>query len=283
MNRGMYLRDVPPGCTASVSAGTRERRAMGTAGFGADGAARGAGPRAGRADVARLSSPGVTSAAMDGYAIARRHRNRPATAHRWSSTLGDAAVYVDTGDPLPLWQMASRRSKSLRFSPERIRLRSPIAPWTHLRPVAEDIAAGDLGSPSGHRLRPVDLGALASSGATTVPVWRQPRVAVLPTGDELIPFGATPRPDEIIESNSLVLAGQVDGVGRHRHPLAHRTGRVRGASSGGAGGSRQHDLVLVNAGSSAGSEDFTAQVVESIARCLCTGSPSVPVTRSSSG
>jgi putative molybdopterin biosynthesis protein len=220
---------------------------------------------------ARLSSPGVTSAAMDGYAIRAAATQQASDRAPVELAIGDAAVYVDTGDPLPLWADGVAPIEVVEVLPARIRLRSPIAPWTHLRPVAEDIAAGDLVLPSGHRLRPVDLGALASSGATTVPVWRRPRVAVLPTGDELIPFGGTPRPGEIIESNSLVLAGQIEAWGGIATRLPIVQDEFAALRLAVLEASRQHDLVLVNAGSSAGSEDFTAQVVESIGQVLVHG------------
>jgi putative molybdopterin biosynthesis protein len=220
---------------------------------------------------ARLSSPAATSAAMDGYAIRTAATQQASDRAPVELGVEHEAIYVDTGDPLPLWADGVAPIEVVEVLPERIRLRAPIPPWTNLRPVAEDIAAGDLVLPSGHRVRPVDLGALAASGTTSLRVWRRPRVAVLPTGDELVPIDQAPRPGEIIESNSLVLAAQVEawgGVATRLPIVRDERAALRQAV---LQASLDHDLVLVNAGSSAGSEDFTAEVVESIGRMLVHG------------
>ena len=77
--------------------------------------------------------------------------------------------------------------------------------------MGEDIVATELVLPAGHILRPVDLGAVAASGQATVRVARRPRVAILPTGTELVPIGQPVQRGDIIEYNSLVLAAQVTG------------------------------------------------------------------------
>ena len=125
--------------------------------------------------------------------------------------------------------------------------------------------------PSGHTLRPVDLGAIAGSGHSTVAVTRRPRVAVLPTGTELKPIGEPVQRGDIIEYNSLVLAAQVEtwGGAATRYPIVIDIfEEIREAVLQAA---RDHDLILLNAGSSAGSEDFSARVVESLGTLLVHG------------
>jgi len=129
--------------------------------------------------------------------------------------------------------------------------------------------------PANHRLRPVDLGVIAACGYATVPVRRQPRVAILPTGTELIPpeeaAARGVRPGELIEFNSLVLAAQVREWGGlpTRFPIVPDDfERLLEATREAA---RTHDLVLINAGSSAGSEDFTARVVSTLGTLLVHG------------
>ncbi len=220
---------------------------------------------------ARLSSPAATSAAMDGYAIRTTATQQASDRSPVELELEREAVYVDTGDPLPLWADGVAPIEVVEVLPKHIRLRSPIPPWTNLRPVAEDIAAGDLVFPSGHRVRPVDLGALGSSGTASLRVWRRPRVAILPTGDELVPIDQVPRPGEILESNSLVLAAQVEAWGGVATCLPIVRDEYAALRQAVLQASLDHDLVLVNAGSSAGSEDFTAQVVESVGQVLVHG------------
>jgi putative molybdopterin biosynthesis protein len=153
-----------------------------------------------------------------------------------------------------------------------IELRAALPPWHHVRSMGEDMVATELVLPANHRLRPVDLGALAGAGHATVRVIRRPRVAVIPTGSELVPVDAgEPPPGRLIEYNSLVLAAQVEAWGGAptRWPIvADDFDAIRAAVAAAAA---DHDLVLLNAGSSAGSEDYTAHVVQSLGRLLVHG------------
>ena len=155
--------------------------------------------------------------------------------------------------------------------PAAVRIRAAVAPWSHVRPLGEDIVATQLVLPRGHILRPFDLGALAASGHQDVTVARKPRVAIIPTGTELVPIGSKLKPGDILEYNSLVMAAQVREMGGEptRFPITIDrldliTERVRGVA-------REFDLILLNAGSSAGAEDFSAQVVESLGTLLVHG------------
>jgi putative molybdopterin biosynthesis protein len=152
-----------------------------------------------------------------------------------------------------------------------VHIRAAVTPWSHVRPLGEDIVATQLVLPAGHTLRPVDLGAIAASGHARVRVARKPRVAILPTGSELAPIGQPVRAGEIIEYNSLVLAAQVNAWGGQavRFPITSDNfealcARVHAAAL-------DCDLVLLNAGSSAGSEDFSARVVECLGKLLVHG------------
>jgi putative molybdopterin biosynthesis protein len=235
---------------------------------------------------ARLSVPPYAAAAMDGFAV--RAQDTAGTTETQPRALpvppgpdGIGACYVDTGDPLPSWADAVVPVEQVQFDGEaperatRITLYQPVPPWANVRPVAEDIAAAELVLPANHRLRPVDLGVIAACGYATVPVRRLPRVAILPTGTELIPpeeaAARGVRPGELIEFNSLVLAAQVREWGGlpTRFPIVPDDfERLLEATREAA---RTHDLVLINAGSSAGSEDFTARVVSTLGTLLVHG------------
>jgi putative molybdopterin biosynthesis protein len=137
--------------------------------------------------------------------------------------------------------------------------------------MGEDIVTTQLVVPAGHILRPIDLGAIAACGHSKVKVARKPRVAIIPTGTELVAVGQIPERGEIIEYNSLVLAAQVDGWGGEadRLPIVQDEfseiqQRVKDAAC-------DYDLILLNAGSSAGSEDYSAQVIESLGQVLIHG------------
>ncbi|HFC09727.1 MAG TPA: molybdopterin biosynthesis protein [Chloroflexi bacterium] len=233
---------------------------------------------------ARISSPHYHAAAMDGFALRAEATFGAQPLSPVTLPYGEEVQYVDTGDPVPSWANAVvpiEEAEPLNAAgevetgrprqPHAIRLRRAARPWQHIRPLGEDIVATSLVLPAGHVLRPVDLGAIAACGHTEVVVARRPRVAILPTGTELVPIGTDPRPGDILEFNSVVLAAQVRQWGGEptRFPISiDDFDLIRGRVAEAA---REHDLVLINAGSSAGSEDFSARVVESLGTLLVHG------------
>jgi putative molybdopterin biosynthesis protein len=228
---------------------------------------------------ARLSSPHYHAAAMDGYAL-RAESTRGANERTpLDLQVGAQAQYVDTGDALPEWadtvvpiEHVEPVGAGERGSLQAIRLRAALPPWSHVRPMGEDLVASELVLPAGHTLRPVDLGVLAGSGHATACVRRKPRVAILPTGSELVAPGSAARPGEIVEYNSLVLAGQVYDWGGQPTRLAitpDDQAAIRAALLGAVDAGA--DLVLINAGSSAGSEDLSAAAIASLGTVLVHG------------
>lgn len=232
---------------------------------------------------AKISSPHYHASAMDGFALRAEKTVEAMPTAPVTLEIGPQAQYMDTGDPLPDWANAVvpiENIEALNFDetpaadsrhPDLIRIRAALTPWSHVRPLGEDIVATQLVLPAGQILRPVDLGAAAACGHTHLRVSRKPRVAVLPTGTELVPVGASVKRGDIIEYNSIVLASQVKSWGGEakRYPISIDDfslirARVQEAADG-------HDLVLLNAGSSAGSEDFSSRVVEELGTLLVHG------------
>ncbi len=227
---------------------------------------------------AQISSPHYHAAAMDGYALRAAETESASDRNPVELLVGPHAQYVDTGDPLPGWADSVIPIEDLEVLSETpkpqeksIRLMAPTSPWSNVRLLGEDMVATELVIPSGHELRPVDLGAIAASGYDHVQVWRKPRVAIIPTGTELRAMGKPVKAGEIIEFNSLVLASQVESWGGlpDRLPIVQdELERIKDAAANAA---INHDLVLIIAGSSAGTEDFTADVVESLGTLLVHG------------
>ncbi len=220
---------------------------------------------------ARLSSPHYHACAMDGYALRAADTTGASDAHPARLRVGERAAPVDTGDPLPRWADAVVMVEQTQLEGEELVLRAPLARWQNVRAVGEDIVATELLLPANHRLRPVDLGAIAGSGHATVLVRRRPRVAVIPTGDELVTPRPDPRPGEVIEYNSLVLGAQVETWGGEalRFPIipddpVALAEAVRQAAA-------QADLILLNAGSSAGRGDYSARIVQELGTLLVHG------------
>ena len=232
---------------------------------------------------ARISSPHYHSSAMDGFAVRSLATNEALPSRPVTLQIGAEAQYMDTGDPLPDWANAvipienvesldehGKITKDIR-RPGSIRIRASVPPWSHVRPLGEDIVATQLVLPAGHTLRPVDLGAIAASGYQEINVARKPKVAILPTGTELVPIGSQLEPGDILEYNSLVIAAKVKAMGGEatRFPIIKDDFDLICLSVEEA--AREHDLVLLNAGSSAGAEDFSARVVEKLGQLLVHG------------
>ncbi|MEK6223177.1 MAG: molybdopterin biosynthesis protein, partial [Chloroflexota bacterium] len=156
-------------------------------------------------------------------------------------------------------------------APHSIRIRSSSPPWQHVRPMGEDMVATQLVLPFGHQLRPVDLGAIAGCGHAEIYVARMPKIAVLPTGSELTKIGQPVLPGDIIEYNSLVLGTQIISWGGAVTRFPITPDEFEKISRQVSKAAQDHDLVLLNAGSSAGAEDFSARVVEELGELLVHG------------
>ena len=220
---------------------------------------------------ARRSSPHYHAAAMDGAAVRAADTARATETAPVRLRLESQAVWVDTGDPMPDGFDAVIMREVIHEADGGIEIMAPAAPWQHVRPMGEDIVATELVLPENHTIRPEDVGAAAAAGATSVPVRRKPRVAIIPTGSELVPPTAAPAKGDIVEYNSLMLAAQATEWGGEpdRRPIvADDPALIRDAVASAA---RDCDVVVVNAGSSAGTEDYTASVVRELGELLVHG------------
>jgi len=210
---------------------------------------------------ATRSSPPFDAAGMDGIAI------------RAADTLGasetspvhlapDAYDVVDTGDPVPGGRDAVVMREHVHYDAEgRAELLAAVPPYQHVRSIGEDVSAGELLLPEGHRLRPADLAAAVAAGAKQLTVRKRAVVLVLPTGDEIVPIGTEPAAGQILDTNSLMLAEQAREAGCEARILPivpDSPPRIAAAVKAAAA---QCDLLIVIAGSSAGRDDYTARVV----------------------
>jgi molybdopterin molybdotransferase len=231
--------------------------------------------------VAAVSVPHFTRAAMDGYAVVGEStfgatnyapvelvvigEARPGRPHEGPLATGEA-VRITTGAPVPAGAdavvMAERTEEITQGGVTRVRITEPVAPEKHVSHVGEDVAVGTTVVSHGRRLRPQDLGVLASVGVAHVAVVRRPTVDVLVTGDELLPPGSVPTGAHIVDANSLVLSAltERDGAGATRIVyVPDSRDAVRDALL-----ATRADVVLVSGGSSVGPEDHAPIVLAEI-------------------
>ena len=221
---------------------------------------------------ARMSSPHYHSAAMDGVSVRAQDTHGASKTSPLTLKLGDQARWIDTGDPIPPGYNAVIMVEDIQqMGDEEIQIMAAVADWQHVRLLGEDMVATELVLPENHRIGPSDLGAMAAAGLTEVEVRRKPVVCIIPTGTELIRPGEPMEVGKIIEFNSLMMAAQVEEWGGRpvRHPIVPDDfGRIKEAVQQAL---ETSDVVIMNAGSSAGSEDYTAQVVSEVGRLLVHG------------
>jgi putative molybdopterin biosynthesis protein len=202
---------------------------------------------------------------MDGIAVAAR-----ATANA-PVTLGSEEYFtVDTGDPMPPGTDAVVRREDVVVAAGAT-VEREVEPFTHVRQVGEDVAAGDLVFPAGRLLRPADVAVLGSVGETSVSVTRRPVVAILPSGDELVPLGAEPGADGIIETNSLLLAAMVEEAGGVAVRLPIVADEPALLEAGLEQAAADADLVLLVAGSAKGRGDHAVTVISSAGEVVVQG------------
>ncbi len=233
---------------------------------------------------AKISSPHYHGSAMDGICV-RAEDTFGATEFtpRRLTPLMDEAdpagrfAYLDTGQALPSWANAVIMIEKVReIDGGAVSVDEAATPWQNVRLVGEDVVATELLLPRNHRLRPYDLGAILAAGHTTVRVKARPRVAVIPTGDEITSPGETARPGQIIDFNSTVLAAMITESGGAPAILPAVPDDPALLARALRDALREHHLVALIAGSSAGEHDFTAEVIDGEGELLVHGIEVMP-------
>ncbi len=140
----------------------------------------------------------------------------------------------------------------------------PVAPGENVLQVGEDITAGSAVLPRGHRLRPQDLGGLAALGITEVAVARKLRVAIIASGDEVVPPDRTPTPGQIRDVNTSTIAALVERAGHEPLPLGVAPDVYDEIAGLARRGMAEADVVILSAGSSVSVRDMTADVISSL-------------------
>ncbi len=232
---------------------------------------------------AKMSAPFYHSAAMDGIVVRAEATYGTTEKHPKTLEIGKDALWINTGQAIPeSFDAVIMVEKVHQLNEEEVEIRSPAYPWQHIRKVGEDIVATQLLLPQNHPIRPYDMGSLISAGIFSLKVWKKPRVVVIPTGSELVPHKEIREPDQlkkgqIIEYNSLILAGLVREC--HGIPIIYdivsdlekkiREAMKRAVDS-------EANLIIVNAGSSAGSKDYTANIIGELGEVLVHGVAMMP-------
>ncbi len=231
---------------------------------------------------AKISSPNFHAAAMDGIAVKAEISFGASESTPKTLVIGRDAHYVNTGHVMPEQTDAVIMIEHVNITGEnQLEIEAPAFPWQNVRRMGEDIVATELMFPTNHQLTPFCIGALISAGVFELKVWKKPFVLIQPVGSELVDHCtadiARLKPGEILESNAHMLGKMVEACGGryHRNPILKDDPElilscIEKASKSDA------DLILMTGGSSAGSKDFTRQVVEKLGEVLIHGVTIMP-------
>ncbi|MCR5207996.1 MAG: molybdopterin biosynthesis protein [Eubacterium sp.] len=223
------------------------------------------------AAYAHICSPHYNASAMDGVAVKAEITFTASERTPVTLTPADFTV-VDTGDPLPENADAVIMVEDLIESGEGCyKIISSVVPWQNVRQVGEDICMGDMIAPSGTVLTPSLCGALLAGGITEIEVIKNPVAGIIPTGDEIVPPTSEPETGNIIEFNSTVFKGMLGEMSAEAkvYPIIPDKKELIKATVEKA--LSECDIVLVSAGSSAGRDDYTSEIISELGTVLVHG------------
>ena len=229
---------------------------------------------------AQRSVPHYAGSAMDGFAVRAVDTVKATTDYPVFLSLGPVgaaecrfgqAVPVDTGDALPIGADSVIMIEQSTVTANLLEIRSAVQPGQHVRQIGEDIEIGAIVLSAGKIVGPAELAAAMAAGADRVTVAARPRITVIPTGDEIVDSATELPAGRIRDSNSYMLAALLEGWGAQvrRHPVVpDDVFRLRQAVGSAVAAS---DLVVLNAGTSGGSGDFTRTALDSLGKVVCHG------------
>ncbi|MBT2696942.1 molybdopterin biosynthesis protein [Bacillus sp. ISL-40] len=221
---------------------------------------------------ARVSMPHYHASAMDGIAVMAEntytaHEQNPLRLKR-----GEEFCYVDTGNAIPSPFNAVIMIEHVDcLDEETIEIIEPATPWQHIRPIGEDVVQEEMLFPQGHIIRPADLGVLLAGQQTVIPVAKKPVVTIIPTGNELVEANAELAPGQIIEFNGSVFAGFIKDWGGEPNLLPIVKDEPEKIKEVLLEAAETSDIIVINAGSSAGSKDYTVHIIGEIGEVFTHG------------
>jgi len=221
--------------------------------------------------------PGFSRSTMDGFAVSSSDTfgatdgtpaylnlagevfmgEKPAFAVRKGETakIATGGMLPDGTDAVVMFEQTHKINEKL------LEVFKPVAPGENVIQAGEDCKKAETVLKKGHKIRPQDIGALAGIGITEIWIYEKPRVAIISTGDEVVPASATLKPGQVRDINSYSLAGLVEthggtavkkGIFKDKYEVLDRAFREALKDS---------HIIAVTGGSSVGTRDLTAKVI----------------------
>lgn len=219
---------------------------------------------------ARICAPHYPACAMDGLAVTAA--DTFGASETTPVRLGPGRYeLVDTGDPLPAGRDAVVMVEDVVWKGDEALLREAAAPWQHVRQIGEDVCAGEMLLPARTAVSPAAIGAMIAGGVLEVEVLARPVVGIIPTGDEVVPPTPDPAPGDVMEFNSAIFSAMLTQWGAlpRTYPIVRDVeADIRAALERAVS---ECDMVILDAGSSAGREDYSASAIAAVGEVFCHG------------
>lgn len=217
-----------------------------------------------RAVYAAICAPHYAASAMDGIAVHAKD-TFGATETTPVRLTPQQYIVVDTGDPVPEDCDAVIMVEDIvRGEDESVTIYAAAAPWQHIRQIGEDICAGEMILASYMEVTPAAIGAMIAGGVLEIEVIKKPVIGIIPTGDEIVAPCTNPKPGDILEFNSSIFSAMVQEWGAEAKTYPIVPDRFDAIREMVARAADECDIVLLNAGSSAGREDYSVSVIREL-------------------
>lgn len=220
---------------------------------------------------ANISAPCYLASAMDGIAT---YANKTFGASDISPVVLNKEDYVvvDTGDPIPMGMDCVVMVEELvNLDDGKIRLHTSASPWQNIRQIGEDICAGEMIVPSYTKIDGPVIGAMLAAGVLEVEVLKKKVVGIIPTGDEVVLPSANPKPGDVMEFNSSIFSAMLSEWGALATTYEIVKDKKEEISAALKKALSESDIVLINAGSSAGRDDYTSEIINQMGEVFVHG------------
>ena len=221
---------------------------------------------------AKCNSPLFNAAAMDGICVDSKKTKNASEENPIVLKLGVDYKIVDTGDAIkPPFDAVIMAEDVIEIDDETIKIVGPVSGWENIRPIGEDIVVGEMILESNHEIKPIDIGALIAGGISKIKCYKKMNVGIIPTGDEIIDMKDDPKEGDIIDSNSYMIKALVDesyGIGHRYNIVKDNYEQIKKQILESL---NENDLTIVNAGSSAGTEDYTVHILRELGDVIVHG------------
>ena len=220
---------------------------------------------------AHICAPHYAASAMDGVGV--NAKDTFGATETTPITLNPGQfIVLDTGDPVPDDKDAVIMVEDVvKIEDGTITIHYAAAPWQHIRQIGEDICAGEMILPSHVAVSPSAIGAMIAGGVLEIEVIRKPLVGIIPTGDEIIPPCTNPKPGDILEFNGSIFSAMVRQWGAEAKVYPIVPDRFDAIKETVSLAAEECDLVILNAGSSAGRDDYSTRVIRELGVVLYHG------------